>query len=80
MGYSPWGRKELDTTSQLNNNTKHKIYHLSHFNSVDLSTFTLLCKQPPRPFPFCKVKLHRHLTAVLVPQPFPPHSTFCLYK
>ena len=22
MGYSPWGHKELDTTQQLNNNSK----------------------------------------------------------
>ena len=32
------GLEELDTTSQLNNNHHPKIYHLSHFNSVDLST------------------------------------------
>ena len=65
------GLEELDTTSQLNNNNHPKIYHLSHFNSVDLSTFTLLCKQPPRPFPFCKAKLHGHSTTVPLCQPFP---------
>ena len=31
LGNSSWGRKELDTTEQLNNNNQNKIsWHISH--------------------------------------------------
>ena len=30
MDYSPWGRKESDTTEQLNNNNKRVIHTHTH--------------------------------------------------
>ena len=38
MGYRPWGRKESDTTEQLNNN-KHKYTYLCVYSSLLLLLF-----------------------------------------
>ena len=32
MGYSPWGRKELDTTEQLILSLSHFLKHKAHFS------------------------------------------------
>ena len=37
--YSPWGRKESDTTEQLNNRTITKIFSVSRVSSFNLKVF-----------------------------------------